>query len=204
MARPHPLRIVRPRPVALPTRAAADLHFIRETMESASTLTSVPGKGMVAMGVLACATAAFASMQSSSLAWLAVWLACASIAAPLGCIALVRKSRATGATISRGVGAKFVRSLCPAFAAGALLTFALALSGRFEILPGVWLLLYGAGLTTAGAYSVRIVRAMGAGFMALGALALFTPAALGDLWLALGFAGLHVVCGAIIWRNNGG
>ena len=92
----------------------------------------------------------------------------------------------------------------PPLVAGALLTVVLWRAGLAATLPGAWLLLYGTGLMTAGAFSARIVPVMGACFMALGAAAFATPAAWGDLWMTLGFGGLHMVFGLIIWRRNGG
>jgi hypothetical protein len=85
-----------------------------------------------------------------------------------------------------------------------VLTVALWRAGLHEALPGTWLLLYGTGLMTAGAFSARIVPTMGACFMALGVAAFASPAAWGDLWMALGFGGLHMACGFWIWRKNGG
>ncbi len=72
------------------------------------------------------------------------------------------------------------------------------------MIPGAWLILYGAGVITAGKFSVRIVPMMGLCCMVVGVLALFSPAAWGDLYLAIGFGGLHVGLGAAIARRHGG
>jgi hypothetical protein len=87
--------------------------------------------------------------------------------------------------------------------AGALLTAALYAGGMWSFLPGTWLLLYGAGVVSGGASSVRVVPMMGALFMACGAVALFAPA-WGALLLALGFGGLHIVFGIVIAVRYGG
>jgi hypothetical protein len=72
------------------------------------------------------------------------------------------------------------------------------------LLPGVWLLLYGTGVVTAGAFSVRIVPVMGLCFMAMGTVTLLSPLAWGNYLMALGFGGLHIIFGIIIARKYGG
>jgi hypothetical protein len=95
-------------------------------------------------------------------------------------------------------------SFLPPCLAGALLTVVLVKAGLWAAIPGAWLLLYGTGVTTAGAFSVKSVPVMGLAFMALGAAALFTPAAWGSYWLAAGFGVVHVGFGIEIARRHGG
>ena len=101
-------------------------------------------------------------------------------------------------------GRKFIAAFVPSMAAGALLTLVLFRAGNLSVLPGVWLLLYGAGVVSSGAASVRIVPMMGACFMAVGALALLAPASWGNPLLAVGFGGLHVLFGLAISVKYGG
>jgi hypothetical protein len=103
-----------------------------------------------------------------------------------------------------GPGRKFVAGFAPAMAAGIVLTPVLYRQGEAGLLPGVWLLLYGAAVVSGGGASVRVVPAMGALFMLAGALALFLPATSGDLLLAAGFGGLHIIFGTIIAVKYGG
>jgi hypothetical protein len=195
---------VRRDPPALHGRAADDLAFIRETMERSAVFTAVPGRGGIAMGAIGCAGAVTATAQTTPTAWLVAWLATAAAAVVAGTVALTAKSREVGKPSIHGVRAKFVRSLLPPLVAGALLTAVLWRAGLATALPGTWLLLYGTGLTTAGAFSARVVRVMGVCFMALGVAAFASPAGWGDLWMTAGFGGLHMAFGFWIWRRNGG
>lgn len=185
-------------------RAAEHLQFIREMMARSGSFTAVPGWGTLAMGVTALPTALIAGLQATPGRWLAVWLLDAALAAGLGAVALWWKTRRSGVSLRSGPGRKYVLSLLPPFVAGLLLTIAVWQGGYVDLLPALWLLLYGAGTITGGAYSVRAIPLMGVGFMGLGAVALLAPFAWGTVLLAVGFGGLHIGFGLIIARNYGG
>lgn len=200
----QPLPDRRSEPVALHDRAMDDLRYIRQTMERAGSFTAVPGWGGVGMGVVAIVAAIVAHAQSDVEHWMAVWLAAAVLAIGIASFASARKARNAGVPLLDGPGRRFALSFLPPVAAGAALTIAGYLGGYVTALPGIWLLLYGAGVTTAGTYSVRVIPVMGLCFMALGVFALLTPPAWGDAWLAGGFGGLEVVFGVVIARRYGG
>jgi hypothetical protein len=191
-------------PIPLHSRAIQDLSFIRETMERAATITSVPGWGGAAMGGTAIVAAWVAARQASPAEWLAVWLGEAVLALGIGGVTMVRKAEATGSSLRTRTGRLFVGSFVPPILAGAVLTAACYYLGLTRILPAVWLLLYGTGVTTAGAFSVRAVPVMGACFMVLGAIAFAVPATYGNLLMALGFGGLQIGFGIVIARRYGG
>lgn len=198
------IRAPRPEPVALHTRAIDNLRFIRETMENAVSFTAVPGWGGCLMGVTALIAAVIASHQTSAGAWMATWLVEGALAIGLGAAAMQRKARAANLPLFSAPARKFLLSFMPPLLVGALLTAALYQSGLIGIIPGMWLLLYGTGIVTGGAFSISVVPLMGICFMAEGAAALFAPAAWRDALLAVGFGGIHLVFGVIIARRYGG
>ena len=191
-------------PPELHAHAMADLKFIRRAMERAGSFTAVPGWGAVAMGVTALVAAPIAARQSTSAGWLATWLTEAGVALVIAALTMYRKARGAGLSLFSGPARRFVLSFAPPLGAGAALTPVLFAGGRAGVLPGAWLLLYGTGVVTGGAFSVRIVPVMGLAFMGLGAVALFLPLGWQDGIMALGFGLLHVVFGVLIARRHGG
>lgn len=200
----EPLRDKRPEPVQIHFRAMDDLRYIREAMESSGAFTSVPGYGGIAMGITALAAAMLASLPALRAHWLQIWVVDAAVAALIGAWGTWRKARGQGVELHRGVSRRFLLNLSPPIVAAIGLTWALYRAGATGIVPGTWLLLYGTGVVTGGAFSVRPVPIMGACFMALGGAALLLPPSFSNVLLALGFGGLHIVFGGIIaWRYGG-
>ena len=191
-------------PIALQDRAMDNLRYIRDTMERSGSFTHVSGIGVVAMGLVTLVASVFAMTASSELIWLTVWFETAAVSLSITVYSMARKSKSEGQSLLSGPGRRFTWNVIPPMAAGAVLTFALLQLGALELLPGTWLLLYGASVVTGGPYSVRSVPLMGAAFMCVGALALVTPPSWGDIWMAAGFGGLHIVFGVVIWRKHGG
>jgi hypothetical protein len=191
-------------PPALHARAMDNLRFIRETMESAASFTAVSGWGQCAIGVTALGAAALASRQLKWSAWLLVWFVEAIVSLVISGWTMRRKARAASTPLLSRPGRKLALNFAPPAFVGALLTVALFRAGHMNVIPAMWLLLYGAGVVTGGAFSVKIVPVMGLCFMFLGTIALAAPAHLGDAFLAAGFGGLHIIFGVIIARRHGG
>jgi hypothetical protein len=204
MALPEPLHSASRAPIPIDARAADHLRYIRETMERAAEFTAVPGWGGVAMGVTALVAAFFASRQPTAGRWLNIWLIEAFVAVAIAAPAAATKAHRANAKLLSGPGRKFLLSFAPPIAVGGLLTYALSHAGLHALLPGVWLLLYGTGIVTAGAFSVRVVPIMGMCLMLLGAAALFVPRGIGDLFMTFGFGFVQIGFGVWIARRYGG
>jgi hypothetical protein len=193
-----------------------DLSFIRQTMEGASSFTDVPGWGLVGIGLSAIVASVVARAQTSAGRWMSVWVVEACAAALFGgwmtWRKMKRRVRVSGAPVLSLPARKFLFGFWPAMLAGAALTAALmnpadlwrAGSVVSPVLPGLWLLLYGVSIMTAGTFSVRAVPLMGAGLMAMGCVALMLPGVRGNVMLALGFGVWQIAFGVWIARRHGG
>ncbi len=179
-----------------------DLAFIRRMMESAATFTAVSGWGMIVVGVV--------GLIAATLAWsegipadLRVWIPAALVSIAIAAGTTAVKARSQQVPLWTGAFRRMAWVMTPTLVAGALLTFALTQQGTTVLVPGMWLALYGAGVSAGGSFTVRAMRWMGVIFLGLGAVALFRP----DLGLALlgaGFGGLHIAVGIdLVWRHGG-
>lgn len=192
-----------PEPPRLADRAADNLRFIRSAMEGSSRFTDISGVGMVVIGVSAVVATLVAQAQSSDLAAVVVWEVEAVVAISIGVLATLHKARDHWQRLLAAPTRKFMLGLAPPLGAGGVLTIVLQREELYELLPGMWLVVYGAAIAAAGAFSVRILPALGFSFMAVGTVAFLAPAASGWL-LGVGFGGLHIVFGAVIARRYGG
>ncbi len=156
------------------------LRYIREVMGRSGPFTAVPGRGLVLMGATALGATALSLAQPMLSGWLRVWVMEAAVGACIGVWALRHKAHGAGLSLRSGPGRKYVQSLLPPMAAGAMLTLALYVraialggpdfyafdaprvwntsdgGGTLDLLPGVWLLLYGTGTVTGGLSSVPV------------------------------------------------
>lgn len=183
---------------------AADLRFIRDTMERSASFTAVPGWGMAAIGVTALVAAGVAGKQPNATFWLRSWLGEGVLAGLIAVLSMRFKADRRGLPLFSGPGRKVAFGLFPPMIAGGFVTYLLVRAGMPSGLVPAWLLLYGAGIITGGAYSVSIVPVMGVCFMGMGMLAVLAPVGWAGLFMAAGFGGLHILFGILIARRHGG
>ena len=196
--------------------AREDLYYIRQTLAAAGHLSTVPGRGLMAIGALAL-VAVLVNLKLTGAPWsaeaaghdspsqgLVVWLALLGLSLVVGAWTMRGKARRTGQVFWSPVLRKALWGYGAAMLLGAVLTGSLVGAGLLDLLPEVWLGCYGVALVAAGGYSVSPVRWMGLCFLALAAVAALTPASFGLALLALGFGWVHIAFGAYIaWRHDG-
>lgn len=191
-------------PPRLDDRARDNLLFIRQTMEAAAADTVVSGWGMVSVGAVATLVAPLAHALQSRTAWVMAWLGTACVAMLILVGASFRKASRTDRSAIGGAGRKFVLAVLPAMVVGLAMSGALLWRGGIDLLPGIWLCMYGVAVMAGGAFSVRAVPVMGAAFLLLGGIALVAPVSVGDWLMMAGFGGLHLVFGTWVAVRHGG
>ena len=201
---PPPNSPRRREPTPIDSGAVENLRYIRSTIDAVHTFTTVPGKGCIAMGLTALVAVGVESIPQLAQHWLAVWVGAAIVACGSALWFMEQKARAQGLSLRRAVARRFFMTMAPAFLAGAILTAALAGQVDRELITGMWLLLYGAGLAACGLFAIPAVFTAGIAFMALGTATLWLPPGSAAIVLALGFGGIHVALGVTIMRHHGG
>jgi hypothetical protein len=191
-------------PTPIDSGALENLRYIRSTIEAAHTFTTVPGRGCIAMGITALLAVGLESIPALAPHWLGVWVGAAIVACCSALWCMEQKARAQGLSLRRAVARRFFMTLAPAFLSGAILTAVLAGEVSREVVTGMWLLLYGAGLAACGQFSVPAVVTAGIAFMGLGTATLWLPPGSAHIVLALGFGGIHLALGTTIVRHHGG
>lgn len=193
-----------PEPVRIDDHALDNLRYIREAMERSASFTSIPGVGGVIIGISALVAAWIGAGATEPASWLRVWLIEAILAAIVGAVTIAIKARRAETSFMSGAARRFFVSYSAPMIAGALLTFGLAKAGHYELLPALWLVLYGTAFVSSGAFSIPVIPVMGVCFMLLGCAALFVPPGGGNVLLGIGFGGLHLLFGILIARSYGG
>lgn len=184
--------------------ALGSIRYIRDAMARSESFTAVPGWGGAVMGVVGLTGAIVASTREQPSEWLQVWLGTAVIAAAIGVVSIIRKARRVGEPVFGGAGRKFVLGIMPAVFAASILTMVLYEAGLHDRLAGLWLLMFGVAVLTAGFASIRLIPLMGLAFMLLGVAAFLLPASWGDLMMGVGFGGINIIFGIVIGLRHGG
>ena len=191
-------------PIPMHTAAVDNLRYIRNTIDAARTFSLVPGRACIAMGLVGLVAAGLELLPQLAGQWLPIWLAAAVLAVTCAVFEMVEKARQEGISLWRSAGLRFFMTLAPAFLVGAILTAALVNEVGRDVLAGIWMLTYGAGLVASGVYSLPVVTLAGGMFLGFGTVALTAPPQWAPFLLALSFGGIHLILGILVVRRHGG
>ncbi len=192
--------------------ARENLEYIRQTLEAAGQFTAVPGKALMAAGVVALAGVATNALFTGA-PWsrggspgmaLDIWGLVLGISMAIVLYGIYRKAQQMRTPLRAPLIRKLIWSLCPALFVGGILTNLAVRNQSLDGLPTIWLGCYGAAVINGGQVSVAPVRYLGLCLLLAAWGAAASPASMGLTWLAVGFGWLHLVYGAYIaWRHNG-
>jgi hypothetical protein len=192
-------------PTAIESRALGTLAYIRASIDASSSM-DVPGMAGIVMGIIGLAAAAAVSLPRWAAHWLGIWLAAAALALLLGGAIVVRQIAQRGHARYLGPARKFLLCLCPALLAGGVLTVVFGAVNSADVIPGMWLLLYGSAVLSASTVitsgAARLVCIMGLLFVALGCITFALPVLAHAWMLGVGFGGFHIIFGLLIGRAS--
>ena len=182
--------------------AAESLAAIRRYMERGTEFSGYSAGAGLAAGVAGFAGAGWLLARHGLAVppvpeFAVVWGLAAVVALVGAVLSTARKARIRGEALwSRPT--RLVLTACAApWGAAALLGAVEIAHGDVALLPGLWLLCYGAGVWAAALCARREFQVVGAAAIALGAVALLAPVAWGSAVMGIGFGGIHLVAAAI-------
>lgn len=185
-------------------RALADIRAVidrsaRYSRFSALSCFLAGGAALAGSGL--CGMTPFAGTQPlQGWPFIAVWMTVLSVAFVSQVSLTWIKARQRGEPFWTPIARTAFGALLGPGLAGLAASAVLIQTNQWELLPGVWLLLYGCGLWGVSFFAPLFLRGLGAGFMLLGVLAWLLPA-FSPLALGLGFGGLHIVFGMVVWMR---
>jgi hypothetical protein len=199
-------RPVRVTAVLLPTPMAQDqalraLAEIRSVIDRSARYSRFSALSCFLAGAAAlggsglCGAIPFAGTQPQQ-GWnfLAVWAAVLLVAFVSQVLLTILKARQRREAFWTPIARTAFGALLGPGVAGLFSSVVLVQTGHWELLPGVWLLLYGCGLWGVSFFAPLFLRGLGAAFMLAGLLAWAVPSC-SALALGLGVGGLHIVFG---------
>jgi hypothetical protein len=182
-------------------RALAEIRAVIDRSTRYSTFSALSGfiaGGAALAGSGLCGAFPFVGTRpDEGLRFVSVWSAVLLIAAAAQFVLTAVKARQRGEALWTPIARTAFAALLGPGMAGVAGSVVLIETGRFDMLPGLWLLLYGCGLWAVSFFAPLFLRVLGVAFMILG-LCAWHSAEQSALWLGLGFGGLHLVFSGVV------
>lgn len=128
-----------------------------------------------------------------------IWLVVFGLAVIVQVFFTIRKAKKMEILPWTKLSRQIMFVLIPILLAGVMLTIYLIKTGTILIIPPVWILLYGVGVSSAGMFSVLAVRLLGWSFIVTSIFPLFICPEYGLIFMALAFGVYHIIYGLVIY-----
>ena len=114
-----------------------------------------------------------------------------------------RQARRQQMSAWNSLAARMFLSQVPLVLITAILTVGITFKGYYDIIPALWLGLYGVILFSFSYFTGRQHRIEALAFLGLSVPALFVSGPIALLLLGMGFGGIHILGGIVRWLNRG-
>lgn len=185
-----------------PREAEQTLSVIRTLMERGTVYTNISSASALAAGAITLVGCLVRQSEivplpdgwSFFLTWSGVFVLSLAVTAYF----TTAQARRNGESVWTRQARTVVLSFLPAFFSAVILSQALFEHNLRDMLPGLWMLLYGCGALAMSFFTPLSIRALGIAFMAAGALALLVFPGHEVLAMALSFGGIHLTWGTAV------
>ena len=169
--------------------ALSRLREIQRIMEQTTLYTLLPGTQALDFQ-------AFADLPDDTrLAFCGLWVVVAGVAIGQEVVLTTRVAGEADVDPLARPNRLSALSMTPGLVVALLLTIKLMQDGHFRYVAPVWTMCYGVSVYSAGLFSIRAPRYLGAAFVILGGAGLLVFPPLGVVLIALSFGLLHILFG---------
>ncbi len=159
--------------------ARGDLFEIRRMLARAGAFDGYRAAPVAWSGALALVAGLVQRLLAPApLAFVALWIAAAAVSFAINVYGIARTYGASPRHWERSLAFAALLDLMPAIVAGSVLTAVLVARGSVELLPGIWMILYGSGVMVSRRHVPRACAWIGLAYVAAGGVTLLLlPAA---------------------------
>jgi hypothetical protein len=191
------------------TEAAERLDQIRDWMAQTRQYEGLSSLAVCMAGLAACLGGVLLALDVLPLerkqAFLAVWGGVFAFALLCNLCLIIVKARRNGVAWWGRLSRTVLYAVAPGVAGGGVVTFALVHAGAVDLLPCVWMVMYGCTLLAVRFFTPTSVGLIGMLFLTTGALVLVLfpgPEALHPAVMAAPFGGYHLLFGTLLRRRQ--
>ncbi len=178
------------------------LETIRTLMERSQRYEHISGYSGLVGGVVAIVGCAVLHLNLLPLAFPAnfvvVWSVVFVIAFASHLLLTFGRARQRGEPVWSRQARTVLLAVLPAFSAALVATVLIWRVGRPDLLPALWLTLYGCGVLATSFFAPRSIAWLGGTCFVLGAAGLLTPHTYPILTMAIGFGATHIGFGVAV------